>query len=418
MGLEELKNKKILILGFGVEGKVTEQFLRHYFPKMIIGVADQKDGLDYLEKQKDYNLAIKSPGIKKELVTISYTTATNIFFANVKGKTIGVTGSKGKSTTASLIYAIVKETGLKVHLVGNIGNPMLSDLLKSNREEDIFICELSSFQLSDINYSPYISVILNLFPEHMDYHGSTQSYYDAKKRILIGSGSTDYFVYNPAVHELHVLANMTDAKAIPFIDTLPFDESTIPLQGEHNKDNVRAAVTVGQILKIDPEVMAKAVKKFKPLPHRLERVETFKDITFYDDAISTTPESTIKAIEALDNIGTIFLGGLDRGYDFSRLVHTIIYREIPNIVLFPDTGEKILEILQKRSHLVQGATLIKYVPNILKTSSMEEAVKFAYKHTPKNSICLLSCASPSFSLWKNFEEKGDLFAKLVKQYGR
>ena len=414
MRLQELKGKKILIAGFGIEGKATEEFLRHYFPKMRIGVADQKEGADYLEKQNDYDLAIKSPGIKKELLTIPYTTATNIFFANCKGKTIGVTGSKGKSTTAAIIYAIVKAAGIKVHLVGNIGKPMLTELLKTNGQDDMWVCELSSFQLSDIEYSPHISVILNLFPEHMDYHGSTQTYYDAKKRILIGAGSTDYFVYNPAVHELHELANMTDAKAMPVIDELPFDEKIIPLLGKHNKDNIRAAVTVAQILKIDPDIVAKAIKHFKPLPHRLQLVGTFKGITFYDDAISTAPESTIAAIEALGNVGTIFLGGQDRGYNFSKLVDTIIYKKVPTIVLFPDSGEKIRELLEQRLILRKGSTLMK----IFETTSMEEAVKFAYKHTPKGSICLLSCASPSFSLWGNFEEKGDLFQKFVREYGR
>lgn len=412
MKLEDLKGKKILILGYGIEGKATEAFLRHHFPDMVIGLADEKDGQGYLEKQKDYNLVIKSPGIRKELVSIPSTTATNIFFANVKGKTIGITGSKGKSTTTSLVYEIAKQKGLKAHLVGNIGNPMLAELLKSNSEDDVWVCELSSFQLSDINYSPHISVILNLFPEHMDYHGNAEDYYEAKKRILVGAISTDYFVYNHAFDELRELANKTDAQAVPFIDTLPFDEKIIPLLGEHNKDNVRAAVTVAKLLRIDAQTIVTAVKNFKPLSHRLELVGTFKGITFYDDAISTTPESTIKAIEALENIGTIFLGGQDRGYDFAQLTNTIINRNVPNIVLFPNSGKKIRQLFDKRSHLGQGETL-----QILETESMEEAVEFAYKKTPKGSICLLSCASPSFSLWKNFEEKGNLFQKFVKEHG-
>lgn len=409
MKLEELKDKKILILGYGIEGKATETFLRHHFPDTEIGVADQKDGPGYLERQKDYDVGIKSPGIRRELVTIPYTTATNIFFANAKGKTIGVTGSKGKSTTASLIYAILKEAGLKVHLVGNIGQSMLTEFLETNREDDIWVCELSSFQLSDIEYSPHISVILNLFPEHMDYHGGINSYYDAKKRILIRAGNTDYFVYNSAVHELHELANVTDAKAVPFVESLPFDKKNIHLLGRHNVDNIRAAVTVAQILHINERNIENAIRHFKPLTHRLQLVGTFKGITFYDDAIATIPQATIAAIETLQNIGTIMLGGSDRGYDFSDLVDTIMYRKISNIVLFPDTGEKIVDVLKSKT---------KKLPRILQTKSMEDAIKFVYEHTPEGSICLLSCASPSFSLWKNFEEKGDLFAHFVKKYGR
>src|SRR5437667_261855 len=139
MKLEQLKNKNILILGFGTEGKSVYDFLKHYFPDKEIGIADQKDGEDYLEKQRQYDLAIKSPGIQKEKVTIPYTTAANIFFANVKGMIVGITGSKGKSTTSSLIYHIIKQTKKHVHLVGNIthkldsiGQPMLTGFLDRN----------------------------------------------------------------------------------------------------------------------------------------------------------------------------------------------------------------------------------------------------------------------------------------------
>lgn len=409
MKLEELRNKKILILGYGIEGKATRDFLHHYFPEMTIGTADQKDGPNYLEKQKDYDLVIKSPGVPKKLITVPYTTATNIFFANVRGTTVGITGSKGKSTTTALVYEILKQTGMKVHLVGNIGNPLLKNLLKTNEEEDVWVCELSSFQLDDIEYSPHISVILNLYPEHMDYHGTVAYYYEAKKRILVSALSNDYFVYNPVFPKLHESANRADAKAVPFIDTLPFDEKVVQLKGKHNIDNLRAAVTVGQIFKIDNETIEKAVKNFRGLPHRLELVTTFKGITFYDDAIATIPEATIAAIKSLENVGTIFLGGQDRGYDFSALADTIIDSKIPNLVLFPYSGKKILVTLKKKT---------KKLPNILETESMEEAVKFAYEHTPRDSICLLSCASPSFSLWKNFEEKGNLFQKFVREYGK
>src|SRR5438105_9328913 len=151
MTLEELRKKKILIIGYGVEGKATETFLKHNFPDVTIGIADQSQGENYLELQKNYDLAIKSPGIHKSKITIPYTTATNIFFANVKGITIGITGSKGKSTVSYLIYTILKKANKDVHLVGNIthkldtiGEPMLSALMRSNSDNDIWVCELSS----------------------------------------------------------------------------------------------------------------------------------------------------------------------------------------------------------------------------------------------------------------------------------
>lgn len=417
MKISELNGKKILILGYGVEGKATHEFLLKYVKAKEIGVADRKlNGGDYLKKQNDYDIAIKSPGIHKSKITIPYTTATNIFFANVKGKTIGVTGSKGKSTTSALIYTILSQAGKRVHLVGNIthklnslGQPLLAGLLDSNVTNDIWICELSSFMLDDIQYSPNIAVITSFFPEHVDFHKSVKEYWEAKQKIVKFSNDNDYFVYNQKFPELTKLARNVKAQVIPYMETPHFPEKIIPLTGKHNIDNVKAAVTVSRILNIPLETIRKAVESFTPLPHRLENIGTFNGITFYNDAISTTPESTIEAIRTLKNISTIFLGGQDRGYDFANLIELIIKNKIPNIVFFPDSGKTMLNLLKLK---------IKNQLNILETSSMDEAVKFAYKYTPKDSICLLSTASPSYSVWENFEVKGKSFNEAVKKYSR
>jgi len=161
--------ENVLILGYGKEGEISKKYIKKEYPHLNIGLADKKFDKDYLKKQKDYDLAIKTPGIKKELVEIPYTTATNMFFGKIKelgNKTIGVTGSKGKSTTTSLIYSILKEAGKKVKLLGNIGNPMLEVLLKPIEKDKIFVIELSSYQLDDIEFSPDVAVVTNLFPEH------------------------------------------------------------------------------------------------------------------------------------------------------------------------------------------------------------------------------------------------------------
>lgn len=409
MTLEKLKNKKILITGFGVEGQSTMRFLNTMLPNQCtIETTDQKDGADYLLKQVYYDLVIRSPGIPKKNISQQYTTATNIFLANAKGTIVGVTGSKGKSTTASLIYAFLKEAGLPAYLVGNIGNPMLDALLESNTPSDIFITEFSSYQLDDIQYSPHISVILNLFPEHMDYHNGIRNYWDAKKRIIARAGAEDYFIFNPDYPELRELAKTTKAKAMPFLEEIPFSTEDTQLKGVHNTDNIRAAATAALLFNIPYDIVKNALKKFKPLPHRMELVGTFNGITFYDDAISTAPESTIAAIKSFTGIETILLGGKDRGYDFTELAHIIIGQKISNVVLFPDSGANILKELQKTG---------KKLPNILETANMKEAVQFAYHHSPPHSTCLLSTASPSYSIWKNYEEKGNLFQAQVKQLG-
>jgi len=398
--------EKALILGYGKEGKITKQYLKKEYPKLKIGVGDGKLDKNYLKKQTDFDIAVKTPGINKELVTVPYTTATNIFLSKVldKNLVIGITGSKGKSTTSSLIFAILKEAGKNVKLLGNIGDPMLEALLNPISQDQIFVLELSSYQLDDIKFSPDIAVVTNLFPEHMDFHHGVENYYQAKKNIINFQHKDNYFIYNPENALSKKWVKDYQGKAVPCSTDIPLEDTEIPLLGEHNKNNIRAAVSVARILEIPDTIITTAIKNFKGLPHRLERVGEFKGITFYDDAISTTPESTIMAIKALKNIGTIFLGGEDRNYDFSQLEKAIKRAKIRNVVLFPDSGKRILKS-------TKGL-------NVLKTKSMQEAVQFAYQHTQKDSICLLSCASPSYSLWKNFEEKGDQFKKEISKQSR
>ncbi|MFH1968131.1 MAG: UDP-N-acetylmuramoyl-L-alanine--D-glutamate ligase [bacterium] len=397
--------KSILILGYGREGEISKKYIQKKYPKLRIGIADKKQEKNYLKKQANYDLVVKAPGIPKELVTIPYTTATNIFFSEIKrlgNKTIGVTGSKGKSTTASLIYAILKEDGKNVRVLGNIGKPMLEVLLEPIKKDEIFVLELSSYQLDDIEFSPNISVVTNLFPEHLDYHLGAKNYYEAKKNIIKFQSKQDLFIYNPKNKKSCQWAEGTNGKSIPFAPERFLKGFNFPLLGKHNIENARAAFSVAKELGISDKIVKSAIEKFEPLPHRLEFIGEFKGIKFYDDAISTTPESTIAAIEALLNIDTIFLGGEDRGYNFSHLEKTVKQYKIKNVVLFPDSGKRIN---------LKGV-------NILRTKSMEEAVKFAYKNTDRGKICLLSCASPSYSLWKNFEEKGDKFQLTVKRYGK
>lgn len=395
--------KSVLILGYGKEGLMTEKYLKQYFPNLKIDIADQKTDKNYLKKQAGYDLIIKTPGIQKELMTNHYTTATNIFFSQLKNNiTIGVTGSKGKSTTASLIYTILKEAGKKVRLVGNIGNPMLEVLLKPIDEEEIFVIELSSYQLDDIEYSPHIAVVTNLFPEHMDYHGSIENYYAAKKNIIKFQNATDYLVFNKKNKELKKWSKKAVTKDFNEIN---LENISVPLLGNHNLENVKAAIAVANILNIPKNAIKQGIENFKSLSHRLEFVGEFEGIKFYDDAISTTPESTIAAILALPNTDTILLGGLNRGYDFSKLALAIKKSKIKNIVFFPDSGYAIEKEIFEKSQK-------KY--STLHTKSMNEAVEFAFENTQIGKICLLSSASPSYSIWKNFEEKGDQFQVAIK----
>lgn len=406
MTINELaKYHKILIMGYGKEGKATHEFLKKFVPETQILIADKNDGVDYLDAQNSVDLVIKTPGIPKELVRAPYTTATNIFFANFRGKVIGITGTKGKSTTSALIHHVLQKNNMKARLVGNIGNPSLLELLNSNGKSDIVVYELSSYQLDDVRYSPHIAVFLNIFPDHMNYHLSYEKYFAAKSCITRFQRENDYFIYNKHIADIAELAKHTKAQIIPIIDKLPISVENISLRGEHNMENISAAFTVAKLFSISEVEFEQAVRSFTPLAHRLQTVGTYKGIMFINDAAATTPQSTIHALKTYKNTTTLFLGGQDRGYDFTDLVQNIRNSMIENIVLFPDTDKVIKKLLTGGSY------------HFFETRNMDEAVKWAFQHTRPGTTCLLSSASPSYSLWSNFGEKGSMFMKSVVKYG-
>jgi len=456
--LEKLREiwhkKRITILGFSREGKDTFWFLRKLFPKKVIGIADRRENLklktqsvksqlktksfknikwhtgkNYLKSLKDYDVIIKSPGIPFKILPKSQlpkiTTQTEIFFDNCPGKIVGITGTKGKSTTASLIYEVLKSGRARPQLVGNIGKPVLNLLLSSvkqseardetesqrsfsARPDNVYVYELSSFHLTNLKKSPHIAVFLNIYPEHLDYHKSFKEYADAKANITRYQTKNDYLIFNSSDKIINKVAKKSLAKKVP-------------IKGVYYNLNKNAARAVSKIFKIPRTTVEKILGKFKTLPHRLEYVGKFRGIRFYNDALATIPEATIAALDFLgDDVETILLGGFDRGLSFKNLAERILKSKIKNMVLFPTTGEKIWKALQLAS-LAQGKILPKMF-FIDKASNgtlyMKEAVKLAYQHTQKGKICLLSTASASFSIFKDYKEKGDLFKKYVKRFAR
>lgn len=394
MNTNEIHGISVLILGYGREGKSTHSWLQKHYPALRVTVADKTTGGNaYLAKIREYDTVIRSPGVSpytREIVAYvrqggHVTTATNIFFSLVRGRTIGITGTKGKSTTTSLIAHILSATRKDVRLVGNIGTPML-DELDSGTSDTVFVIELSSHQLVDVRYSPHIAVLLDIVPEHLDYYPDFVSYKRAKENIFRFQKPGDHLVQN-------------EKAAGPF---------TTKLLG--NAQNISAAVSVARLMHVPETDIARELATFSPLAHRLEFAGEFDGIRFYNDSLATIPQATIHALEALgSNVATLIAGGYDRNLNFSVLGEYLSTHPVETLILFPDTGEKIKKAIDSYHGI--GSTYYG-------VKTMEEAVKLAYLHTPRGKICLLSPASASYNMFRDYADRGDQFKDSVKKIGR
>lgn len=430
MRISDLNGKTVCVLGYGREGKAMVEALEKHAPQCEITIADKDTTIEpengkhwlqvgegWLKNLEKFDVIIKSPGIPPSVLPSdikNLTSSTQIFLDTIADSgaiTVGVTGSKGKSTTSSLIHHILRSFGaekLRSFLVGNIGNPAISHI-DDAKPGTVFVMEMSSYQLMHLTTSPHITVITSFFPEHLDYHGSEEAYLEAKKNITRYQGADDLVFFNDTMKGSIEIAKEGDGRKIPFsADDCPIDLSETRLIGDHNRSNIAAACMVAACLGIDGKTALEAIKTFTPLPHRLQSLGVHHGIEWVDDAISTTPESAIAALDALgDRVTTMILGGHDRGYDFSELAERIKDSSIELILLFPGSGPRI------RQALVDAAVSAEMID----VQSMEEAVQAAksYKLTAKNSpIVLLSTASPSYGMFKNFEEKGDAFRRCIE----
>jgi UDP-N-acetylmuramoyl-L-alanine---L-glutamate ligase len=465
MTLAELASARVLILGLGREGVETYRFLRAEFPGKVLGLADRlpmdklafdlqraiaADGAvtahigdGYLASLTQYDAVVRAPGVP--LITpalqdaiaagVRITSHTEIFLANCGATTIGVTGTKGKSTTAALIEAILRAGGFDTHLVGNIGVPPLSLLRKIGASSQLVI-ELSSYQLDGIGRSPHVAVLLNIVPEHLDLHGSFENYVRAKQNITRFQSAGDILVYNAMYPIPREIADTSKARRLGFAlegtltassfierDNLVYrggggraevimPVAGVPLPGRFNLQNVLAAVTVGRALGVEPEAVAAGVRAFRPLAFRLEPIGTWRGIAFYNDPLATIPQATVAALDALGaEVATLVLGGYDRGLDMSGLARRLCRSAVGTLILFPPSGARIWREMQ-REH--RGEALL---PKTFTVTDMRTAVALAYANTPPGSVCLHSPASPSFGLFKDYEERGGLFARYVRELG-
>lgn len=450
--VEFLKDKKIAILGFGLEGKSTYNFIRKYLPENQIDILFKCRGehcssdIDFINAEKDnfvkfitgeeylnnleyYDIIMKSPGISFKDIDISkfkskIYSQLELFLEHTKSFTIGVTGTKGKSTTSSLIYEMLMRQNKDAELLGNIGLPIFDEIEKIN-DDTIVVLEMSSHGLQYTDKSPNISILLNVFEEHLDHYKSFEEYRDAKFNIFNFQGKEDIAIFNLENEEMKkkdyqykendygiTINNIENTNTKNTIykkeDYIYFNDNKIynakekrKLKGNHNLNDIMFVLAVSNILNLDLEKTIETINEFNPLEHRLEFVGTIDGVEYYNDSIATIPEAAIESVRALENVNTLIVGGNDRGVNQESLINFLSKSNVENIICLPKTGEYIYDGLKGIDK------------NTIKVENMEEAVKIAKEVTKKNTICLLSPAASSYGYFKNFKERGNIFKKLI-----
>lgn len=339
---------------------------------------------------------------------------TSLFFERCPGTTIGVTGTKGKSTTASLIAHVLRASGHDTRLIGNIGRPCL-DGLEDGDAESLYCVELSSFQLEDLEASPDIAVVLGVFADHLDRHGDMASYVAAKSAITRYQGRSDLVLYNADCPHAAALAELSPARRVAFARKPPhlLAGSASPLLGGFNNYNIWPAIHIGRLFGIPDADLAASIRSFRPLPGRLETVTDKEGLRFVCDIRSTAPEVTVAGLNAFaDDVKFLFLGGVERQQDYRKLVPALRSSAVEHIILFPPTGARIREVLTE--------TALSKKLTLFEPAGMEEAVRYVYEHAPAGrSVCLMSTAAPSNGgLFKGPEDKARQFAHWSAKLGR
>lgn len=427
----DLKDKKVAVIGEGVEGKSSADYLRKLGAK--VEIRDKKQGDDYLEDLDRFDLVVRSPGVKlptlKNVSPKKITSQTKLFFDLTPTKNIiGVTGTKGKGTTSSLIFEMLKAAGFDAFLGGNIGVPPL-EFIDQLKEDSWVVLEMSSFQLQDLTVSPHIAVLLMITSEHLDYHNDNTEYIEAKRNILKHQEPSDFAIINrdyPASNESDI---HTDGK-VYFIsrereveegcfalgnqiilrakgNDLPvIDIRELLLRGDHNHENVCAATLAAYLAGVRINAIIEVLKSFKGLEHRLELVDKINDVEYYNDSFSTTPETAIAAIESFKNPEILILGGSSKNSDFTELGELIGKRE--NIKAIIGVGAEWPKIKEKISGL-RPETLV-----IEGADSMEKIILAASKIAVPGDVVLLSPACASFGMFENYKDRGNQFKEQIK----
>ena len=430
ISINHFKNKKIAVIGEGIEGISSAKYLKSKGAKVTI--LDQKQGSNYLDNLEDYDLVVRSPGIKIEMLEKyvsrdKITSQTKTFFDICPCPIIGVTGTKGKGTTSTLIYEMLKKDGKDAYLGGNIGNTPF-DFFEHLKSSSVVVLELSSFQLLDLHKSPHIAVILMITSEHLDYHPNVLEYISAKGNIIKFQKAADFAIINrdyPASNESDVdalgkvfyvsrerevdngcfamdgkIVIRTKDREIPVFET-----EDLLLRGEHNFENVCAAVMAAYLAGVSIKNIQEVLADFAGLPHRLELVGVVNGAEYFNDSFSTTPETAIAAIEAFKEPEILILGGSSKNSNFQELGEVISKKG--NIKAIIGIGVEWVRIKpfikSKNIILIEGA------------KDMHTIVLAASKIAVSGDVVLLSPACASFDMFKNYKDRGEQFKEEVSR---
>ncbi len=455
--INNFKNKKIGIIGLGVEGLSSARFFnkkgasvyllerkeKEYIDKEILTDAEDVSdnlifGKNYLKNLSEFDLIVRSPGIRfdtKELADvkkkgIDVTSQTKLFFDLSPTKNvIGVTGTKGKGTTASLIHEMLRSESSDVYLGGNIGTPPL-DFFDRLTPDSWVVLELSSFQLQDLTKSPHIAVMLMTTSEHMDYHKDLYEYIDAKRNILRFQTTDDLAIVNrdyPASNESDVesqgkvfyISRERETENGCFVigskviirkngsDNEILDIKQILLPGKHNLENVCAAAMTANLAGVSTESIREVLESFKGLEHRIEIVREIDGVRFYDDSFSTTPETAIAAILAFKQPEILILGGSSKGSDFTELGKVI--GESKNIKAIIGIGDEWYRM--KAEFPISNFKF----PIIEDATDMQTIVLAASKIAKLGDVVLLSPACASFGMFRDYKDRGEQFKTEVNK---
>ena len=409
---------KVAILGLGREGRAVLRFFKKRNPTTKIAVLDRKFDKNYLNNLQDFDVIYRSPGVPYNLkevqkairTGVTFTSATDLFFKNAKGLVIGVTGTKGKGTTSTLIYKILKNAGKDAYLAGNIGKPAI-DILPKLKKSSITVLELSSFQLQDLKQSPHIAVVLDMFPDHMDAHKNLKEYFEAKSSIARYQTKKDRVFYAASNKYTQNIADKSRGEKIAVnIKTFKlFKPDDLKVRGEHNFKNAATVATVALELGINEKTILKTVKNYRGLPYRLELIRVIKGVKIYNDSASTNPMTTAAAIKSFKENNVLMMGGKDKGLDYKPVAQALKNSSTKLVVLFGENKKKISKAINKSGVPIKLAKDLKTAIEL----AYEEAESYKLKAT--SFIILFSPGAASFDMFVDYKDRGKKFNEIVKK---